>query len=381
MRKYLNIVMIALILAVPRKSYNRSEEIRILLQIFQKREKLTICNPAGLVINDDNRDRTTRMTLSRKNNSIACDGKSYHEIRVKPVRPSRTVFTTEFGEKEYDGCFIITLRDGKFRVINITSLNSYLMGVVGAELGDLFGLETLKAQAVVSRTYFRAVRGEYGRDDIDVIDLAGKCQAFRGLRHCGPRTEQAVFETTGEILHSRDPSFVPYFHSTCGGVLLSPEEAWHDGTEGGKQAVPRFDGSREHPNCAISPFFTWEARIEKSKILSALSEKTRREIEDIKFDFTPGGLLKRVRCRTGSGTLLLRGYIFKAYLEREGISSVRSTRFTVEENGSEYYFRGKGFGHFVGMCQWGAEGMARRGTGYRAILKYYYPETNIVVDR
>ncbi|MBN2160554.1 MAG: hypothetical protein JW807_14275 [Spirochaetes bacterium] len=321
-----------------------------------------------------------KLLLEKKNGFFLCNGKSFTALSVRPKYRSETRIITKYGGKSYDGYFTITLKNNSFYIINTTSMNSYLRGVVGSELGENFNLEVLKAQAVVSRSYYVALNKNSTGRDYDAIDVAGQFQAYRGLQYAGPRVKKAVNDTRCEILHnSGDDDFIPQFHSTCGGILLTPGESRGNDTIREHPNFRRFDGPRNSPNCRISPYYEWSADIEKKVILKALSKQLCKDFDDITFFVDNNGFLKQVTLIIqGDRIITIKGFQFKSYLEKEYISSVRSTRVNIHVDGDTVHFKGKGYGHFVGMCQWGAEFLARKGLGYRDILRYYYPTAAIV---
>jgi stage II sporulation protein D len=358
---------------------SKSDRIRIYLKIFAKRNFLSIENASGLYVGNNKIKLFKKLDLQKKDTYVECNGRLYTTLFVIPKVKTLTKIITRYGSKSYDGSFTIRLKDDSFYIINTTSMNSYLQGVVGSELGNGFNLETLKAQAVVSRSYFMALRKKTQDRDFDAIDVAGQFQAYRGLHHAGPLVKRAVLKTNREVIHTGDDGFVPYFHSTCGGMLLTPGEAWGKDEIVERPGFRRFDGSAESPNCRISPYFRWSADLKKKLILGAMSKQLNMNFTDINFFVNNNGFLKQVRLFTSDGgTVTISGFKFKSYLEKKWISSVRSTRLTVRIEGETVHFKGRGFGHFVGMCQWGAENLARKGMNYRDILRYYFPKASIV---
>ena len=352
--------------------YPGEKDIKILLKIFHKRRNIIIKNSKGLYLNHDYSKKYKQLQIRKRDHHLLCNDKIYDSISIQPAKRDATAFITRFGRKTYQGDFTISLKSNHFYIINTTSLNAYLEGVVGAELGDSFNIETLKAQAVAARSYFFKARKKYSNFNIDACDTGGNFQVYKGAEWIGPKTRKAVYLTKDEILLSSNNDFVPYYHSTCGGMLLLPEEAWGDVRIDSASIIRRYDGSRESSNCAISPYYKWDAELEKTKIIDALSSQLEKEVNDVKFVINGKGILQNVILLSHNNRIAIKGFKFKSLLEKEGISSIRSVRLSVKEDGRDLYFKGKGFGHLVGMCQWGAEFMARKGMGYREILRFYF---------
>jgi len=371
-------VILIIIMFLPAFAGSNPKEIKIYLKVFRKRDRLTITSSEGLFLNSDKSRSFERMTLSRSGNKIFFREKFYDRLYIESRPGTETVFTTKYGSKCYDGTFSIEIKKGRFFIINSTTVDSYLKGVVGSELGESFKLETLKAQAVASRTYFFKKRYNQREKGYDAVDAPGRFQAYRGQKYSGAFVSRAVMQTSCEVLESRIPGFVPYFCSTCGGTILTPSEAWQNGDENRNSGFRRYDGSDEYPNCRISPWYRWKAVLPKVKILRALSAEIGRKFNDLTFSFNKRGFLENVILFAGDGKKTdIPGFKFKSCLERQGINSVRSVRLKIIQSGGDFHISGKGFGHLSGMCQWGAEYMARKGLRYREILKFYYPDAYI----
>jgi stage II sporulation protein D len=356
-----------------------ADQIKIWLKVFGILNNISIRNDNGLILNKNNSKKYTILDFNIKKNILYCNGEICSSALLQPIKNNQTRFTTKYGEKIYDGSFYITLKDDRFYIINSTSLTNYLTGVIGSELGESFSIETLKAQAIASRTYFLIQKKKSAFKDVDACDTAGQFQAYSGQQFSGAKSIQAVMQTENLILFNKDPDFIPYFHSTCGGMLLTPDESWLDKPITSIPGFRRYDSINERNNCNISPFNKWSAFLRKNTICNALSKQLNIKIKDIKFIFNDYGFLENaILTEQDNSIISIKGFQFKSYLERELIKEIRSTRFKVFQWGPFLYFRGNGFGHFVGMCQWGAEGMARQGYSYKDILQFYYPDSVIV---
>lgn len=368
--------LILINLTIP--SIGNTNQIKIYLKIFLKRNELKITNKDGLYINKNYSHKYKTLIIEKDDNILLCNDKEYNKITLNPRHGTQTTITTKYGDKIYDGCFEISLKKQNIYIINTTSLNSYLKGVVSSELGESFNIETLKAQAVISRSYFFSKKHNIEETGYHVSDVAGLFQAYRGLQYTGPKVNRAVKQTAREILKSHKRDFIPYFHSTCGGLMLTPKEIWEGKPISNNSDIRRYDGSDSKPNCSISPYYKWKVNIEKEDILNALSRHLHKKILNISFHINNRGFLHMVRLYINNGkTIELPGFTFKSYIEKQGISKVRSTRMTIKEEDDQIQFEGKGFGHFVGLCQWGAEFLARKSFSYREILKFYYPHSYI----
>lgn len=256
-------------------------------------------------------------------------------------------------------------------------LDTYLVGVVAAEMPAAFQQEALKAQAVAARTYTLLRLG--GKSDgkhpgAHLCAAPGHCQAWIsqadmrknwGLLAFGSYYEKvagAVRATSGEVLVYQDQLIDPVYHASCGGRGTEDAgEVW--GTE-----IPYL----KSVSCKWDP----PQRQEPVTIALDLQEFYQRLgiAESAVPASTGAGGPVRVLERTVSGRVRKAQVGSKVYrgvdLRKE--LGLRSTDFTVKTSGSEITFLARGYGHAVGMCQYGAQGLAQNGSTYRSILNYYY---------
>jgi stage II sporulation protein D len=258
-------------------------------------------------------------------------------------------------------------RDG-LRVVNHVGLEDYVAGTLGREIYPGWELETLKAQAVATRTYAlhrleqRRSRGfDLGADTRD--------QVYGGAGAESPRIRAAVEATRGEVLTWRGAPILSAFHATSGGQTASAEEVWG-------RALPYLT-SRPVPDEEDSPDTYWRAAVSGTTLRRALAPLGVRlgAVRQLRvIDRSASGRARRVRVVGTEGSAELSGRELRGALGRE---TIRSTLFDIRSKGSEFVFAGSGHGHGVGMSQWGAEAMARRGAAYRDILAAFYPGTTL----
>lgn len=249
-------------------------------------------------------------------------------------------------------------------VINELDIEDYLKGVVAAEIPHDWHDEALKAQAVASRTY-ALYQKEHAAGRAYHLRATVNSQVYLGIRGERPSAAKAVDETRGQALRYDGRLLAAYYHSSCGGHTEDGRELW------GFDA-PYLRGV----DCEcqrISKYGAWEKRFPLPVLLQTL----RREgygLDDIiaveAGEITPAGRVKRVLFRSDRGTVSVPSETLRASL---GYSNVPSLFFEPEFVAREFILSGRGLGHGVGLCQWGAQEMALRGEGYRAILLHYYP--------
>ena len=256
-------------------------------------------------------------------------------------------------------------------VINHVALEDYLRGVLSKEAPDYWPPEALKAIAIAARTYALYQRFTKERVDYDVTgDVMS--QDYGGKTEEKAATTRAVKATAGLIITYQGKLFPTFYHSTCGGM-----------TENGR-AMGDFDleplrGGVVCSFCLASPFFRWQRRLTKADVGWALRKSRYGSIgavSDIRVTKrTAAGRAQEITLVGAQRTLKLTGYDLRALL---GFERIRSPLFSIVPVGDFFILEGHGWGHGVGMCQWGAAELARRGFSAREILAYYYPQTALV---
>ncbi len=261
----------------------------------------------------------------------------------------------------YSGDIDMWRGDSGLYIVNELPLEEYVKDVVAAEVGHDWDMEALKVQAVISRTY-AVYQKMMSTDSIYQIASSVINQVYKGSSP-DVRIAYAVSQTNGEILTFEGKPIQAFYHSTCGGKTEDPEEVF------GK-SYP-YLRSVESP-CDLSPYSAWEREIPSEEIEKVLNISGIRDIS-IK-SYTSTGRVKQIAINTPSGVVAVNATDLRKAL---GWSRLPSTKFTLSRDGGSFLFKGSGYGHGVGLCQWGALQMAREGKGYRDILSFYYPGTII----
>ncbi len=284
------------------------------------------------------------------------------------ISPADNINYLRINGRRYRGSVIIINREGLLAAVNRLDLEGYLKGVLPMEVSPAWPIESLKAQAVASRTYALNNLGKYSERGYDLsADIFS--QVYGGVEAESENTSRAVEETRGEILVYNGRPGRAYFHSSCGGHTENIKDVW-----GSK--INYLKGVR-CTYCADSPRSFWELELNNREMARALGS-TGLNISSVTGIKTPA--------RTGSGRA---GRIFLIHPGGEikstghrlrmavGPNKLKSALFAVSTRGSSFFFSGRGWGHGVGMCQWGARGMALKGKNYREILTFYMPGTEI----
>lgn len=281
------------------------------------------------------------------------------------------------GNRPVWGMLDVGVERGALRAVATLDLETYLLGVVGSEMGAAFPIESLKAQAVAARSYAlaRAAPDQHRPLAPTVAD-----QVFRPADRIPASILRAVDETRGEILGSRSDPVKAYFHSTCGGAT--------------RDAAPDFDpsspirGTRCHW-CRHSRLYSWVRSYALRDVTHALEgagvrlDGLVRAIRVVETDAS--GRVRVVAIDDRRRTTKLSGDRFRSAMNRavgrDRSRRLLSTRLTVQPTPDRtgLAIKGHGWGHGVGMCQIGAAGLARTGADYRRILATYYPALPLTI--
>lgn len=277
-------------------------------------------------------------------------------------------FTIQWGERsrKYPGLLEAKAENGELVLVNKVDEDSYLSSVVGAEMVPKAGIEALKAQAVLCRTFVKTSTRHHN-DDWDFCDLT-HCQSYLGLESTTQLTTKAVEETRGLVLTYEGNPCEIFYHSSCGGKTADARSIWPD--EGASYLVSVRDDY-----CKNSPDLCWEYRVPADLVASALGLPHVSSLEIVSL--APDTRVLTIRVR-GSSSMVFSGWDFRDLLAKSlGWGTLKSSWFDVKKEGGEFVFKGHGLGHGVGLCQWGAAAMAAHGKSYREILSSYYKGTQV----
>jgi len=324
-------------------------------------------------------------------------------VFVKPLGAGALV---RVNGKRYRGVLkLFRSPDGRVTVVNRVGLEDYLRGVLPHEIGKLTEatLEAGKAQAVAARTYALSYVGRRSDQGFDVY-ASVEDQLYGGAGDESPLTDRCVRETAGLVAAYQSRLIRANYFSTCGGVTANVEDVWPEPALPWLRSRPDSRREGEEAYCSASPQFRWTeiwgaqefldlvnrtypalvaplplggaTRLVDVRVRSRSASGRVAELEietDVGLLVVRGDSARRVLLRparsTGAGGpgTLLRSSFFKVALVRDGDGRPEAVVAT-----------GAGFGHGVGMCQWGALGMARQGRDFRAILEHYFAGVRVI---
>lgn len=262
------------------------------------------------------------------------------------------------------------------------NIDEYLYGVVSSEMPANFELEALKAQAVVARTYtiYQMIHNSSKHENSDICDDFNCCQAWISKDERLSKWSQgeaesnwnkiveAVNSTKGKIVTYNSQPINAFFHANSGGVTESSLNIW---------------GGIDYPYLKSVETLGEEgySQYNSEVVLShkELLEKIKTRYEDCEIDFTQEKCIQILEYTTSGRVKTIKfGNKEIAGTEARTILGLKSTNFTISNNGENITFTVIGYGHGVGMSQTGADALAKTGSDYEAIIKHFYTDVEII---
>lgn len=361
-------------------------EIRVLINGIIPKESLLIESPVSLY------NRDNKIALIKPGNIINCyQKKSDIEITIKNESFASDKFILASAEnddivkingKRYRGKVQISSSGNSLDIINLVNMEDYVKGVLAKEMPvgkNEENLEALKALAVCVRTYAQKKLND-GKIYFDIYDDT-RDQVYGGLDAESPLSNKAAEETKNLILKYNGTQATLFYHSTCGGYTESSQNVFT------KEYVPYLksikDGSE--PYCKISPRYEWTETYSKELIISRL--KNYSLIDDLNYHLEDISILSRfnsgrvnemeIKVVSNNGekkNIIIRGNEIRNILRTsDGKMILWGTMFEISKKSNSIVLSGKGFGHGVGLCQWGAIALSQKGWSYKDILEHYFP--------
>ncbi len=262
------------------------------------------------------------------------------------------------GDRWYRGRTLVVPTDKGLDVVNWVDLEEYLYSVIGGEMDSGWPQEALKAQAIAARTYALYKRNEQRNNPTyDLGDSPDRWQIYKGVISESPSIYAAVDATAGKVLTHNNEIILSVFHACSGGHTENVEDVWGNPLAY-LRAVQDYDQNISACN--------WERTFTSNEISSRISG-VGNVTDMIAEALSPFRSVKSLRIVGDKGTRVLKGEQVRTALK------LRSTRFNITKgaNGS-FVLQGLGFGHGLGMSQWGAYNLARQGANHLQILGHYY---------
>lgn len=294
--------------------------------------------------------------------------------------PKKKIISYETVDKESPS---INIYNHKINKTEKMDIEKYLCGVLAGEMPVDFNIEALKAQAVAARTYvmYKENQGKSNKHSNAVVCTDyNHCQEYKNYEELKekngqdwmdkyyPKIQQAVRDTKGQIITYKGEPILTLYFSTSSGKTENCEEVF-------AQAYPYLQSVESPYDKEYSPKYTSELKISNKDFLNTInsnyknvglnSSNLKNQIKIL--NRSDGGSVDKIKI----GNKEIRGRDIRS------IFKLNSSNFELKFGENHIDFLVKGYGHGVGMSQWGAQGMAEEGYQYYEILNHYYQETDI----
>jgi stage II sporulation protein D len=368
----------------PVEKYPEKVTIRLFSQ--KKIKKIKLESGRLSLKSDIKKTDGSRFTISCKDRSgnIFVESGDETKIMNSPVTiTSDGIIRTSISggtPRQFAGTLIIRSTGEQLIILNRINFEDYIAGVVKGEMPGGSG-EALAAQAVVARSFALSNRLRHSSEGFDWCDST-HCQYFAGFVEHGSPFSLSAHRTRREVLFAHNRIVEGFYHSTCGGNTSSSVDVYGQfipGIDGITDAMPGQDKTL----CKDSPHFRWSYTISKKELDSMIKKERQltntgslKSLKIIKTD--KGGRIISIRIMGENGSFNMSGYDFWQMLGSHlGWGTVESASFLIKDKGNSYEFKGKGLGHGLGMCQYGAIKLGKTGWNYKKILKHYFPKAEI----
>lgn len=339
-----------------------------------------------------------------ENGTLICNDIETDESSIDFLKTSEFI---ECQGKKYRGAIRLSVLRGKILIINVINIDEYLYGVVGKEMSPSFPIEALKAQSVAARNYAICSLGRHSSEGFDLCNGI-HCQAYAGVSGEAESVREAVDETSGKLLRYHGKIVECYYYASNGGYSESSENIWVSELGYLKGKRDPFEDPERTPN------YKWEVTFTAEDMKKTLAGRGIDIGDILDIEVTKYSKNKHVLEIKIVGTKGEKFY-YKDNIRAAFPKEVKSTYFTVTSGSSgvsakvlgvnglysvtiapshvltgngleklsgkgkagEFTFSGGGYGHGVGMSQYGAKFMAEEGYTYDEILDFYYTDTEI----
>lgn len=427
MKKLISFFAICLILCFPKEIFANNFPDEISIKIGQDQREILLQSKEGFVIErfsqgiQENSSEVLKIYLDGfgKANILTSETNNFSLMDGDLIRPRGGI--TKYKDTSYRGNFYVLVSKGKLILVNKLPVEDYLKGVIPKEIGSEANMEALKAQAVVSRTFSYANFNKF-RDKGYNLDNTTSSQVYGGYSAETKATNQAVEETRGQVVYYGNQLANTIFHATSGGFTESLDKVW------GGESVDYLRAQAD-PYSINTPSSKWKASLSKED-LNAVFSNELGDVQSLEIlERSSSNRISKIKINGTRGTKVVSGNNFRLSL---GPTKIKSTNFSLgdstetstnvitsmgikvssnstkvvtnkEQKSLDQYrvaitssgrknisrsnqanvinidgpvtINGSGYGHGVGMSQYGAINMAKEGKSYKEILDFYFPGT------
>lgn len=337
------------------KSVNAKENLKL-----KSKSNLNIITSDNQVINSTN-NKEIEVMFDGKN--INVKGKNFKLANFPQdgaflINSDSPIYVDKI-KRNYRGSISFRVNNGKLDIINNVQLDDYLRGVLPKEMSPEFPMESLKAQALCSRSFAINNFNKYIKKGYNLDDTTNS-QVYYGKDVEEKSTDKAVETTLGEVIKYDGKIAETIFCASSGGYTVSSSDAWGGNTV--PYLISKEDPYSTHP---------WEYTLKDSD----LKKLNLSDVFGVNLDsMNTSNRVNNISFSTSKGDITMKA---KDFRQKIGNTRIKSTLFEIECDNNKILVKGKGYGHGVGMSQYGAVEMAKKGNNYKDIIGFYFPGTNI----
>ncbi len=308
------------------------------------------------------------LLITSKNNILLINGQQcdQHQLRIIPKDGYAGVNGNQF-----HGSLSIVHHDNRFLIINHVDLEEYIYSVLKTESWPGWPIEVNKAFAIASRSYAMATMKKANKAKQPYhIKNTSEHQNYKGM-HTNSALRTAVEETRGMFLMHQNEPVLAMFDICCGGIIPALVDQF-DFTK-----VPYLARTYPCKHCKRSARYSWKKELSLTDLATHIEKILKKpvKVNDVKISKKDkAGLVHELHVSQGKETHPITGKQLYNALKKD----VKSFCYTVQRKKNTVIFTGRGMGHHLGICQWGAREMVNDGWPYQRILSFYYPGTSLM---
>lgn len=314
-----------------------------------------------------NLGRQEAITIQVHRGNLMINGKKIDKNRVELAADDGVI---SFGNHEYRGAFLIVKRDTTVYLMNSLDIEEYVFSVLRTESWPGWPLEINKVFAIACRTYAIAMIMRSKNSKLPYhIKNTNAHQTYTG-HHENPVIRQAVDETKNIFLGFEGKPIIAMFDGCCGGVIPAKIKGFNF------TGAPYLARPYACTFCKSCKLYSWHAHYGVEQLLNHFKKGVPhlKQVRDVKVSKKDkAGLVQEISIKGARGYATLTGKKVYSLLK-----DVKSYCFTVQRQQDAIVFKGRGYGHHLGLCQWGAREMVKQGKDYREVLQFYYPDTQFM---
>ena len=375
-----NLIVFFTLITVPFGAYSIDFKIGILRNVQVKKFAFKVSESSYSLKSSK---KTLKKKISNKTDitlqyssgklSLTIDGEfigNFDTLRLSNIKSDTGIFSVStqipsLKSRFYYDDLLIFPNKKSLTLVNVVDFEKYIVGVLESEVGEGKSKDFYKVHAIISRTYALKNQYKFIHEGFNLTDLVN-CQVYKGNMYKDSNIINAVKETENLILVDENMEYIiaSYF-SNSGGQTNNVEDVW-------SKALP-YLRSIHDPYSMGGTNYDWEKTISKSKWLQYLKKKYQYPISDVEAKNAALNFKQKIRHK------FLVDWVYQIPLtEIRKDWKLKSTYFSIYDNGETLTFKGKGFGHGVGLSQEGAMRMIDIGYDFLEVLRFYYTDVHLI---